>query len=153
MKLFLIVIFHLDYIKLVVLKYTYFFCVWNSEFFFFFFWKERKFRDEPRPRFGLMRGREFIMKDMYTFDSSVENAMKSYELVCEAYRSLFKRLGIQVVQVLFSFFWKINFLCFSFLFPWLFFYNFFFKKQKTGWSRYRKDWRIFISWISIIISK
>jgi len=51
-----------------------------------------------------MRGREFIMKDMYTFDSSVENAMKSYELVCEAYRSLFKRLGIQVVQVLFSFF-------------------------------------------------
>uniref|UniRef100_A0A452VBD1 Probable proline--tRNA ligase, mitochondrial n=1 Tax=Ursus maritimus TaxID=29073 RepID=A0A452VBD1_URSMA len=59
----------------------------------------RKFRDEPRPRFGLLRGREFYMKDMYTFDSSPEAARHTYGLVCEAYSSLFRRLGLRCVRV------------------------------------------------------
>lgn len=59
----------------------------------------RKFRDEPKPRFGLLRSREFYMKDMYTFDASEEAARHTYELVCTAYRSLFKRLGLRCVQV------------------------------------------------------
>ncbi|XP_006146171.1 probable proline--tRNA ligase, mitochondrial [Tupaia chinensis] len=59
----------------------------------------RKFRDEPRPRFGLLRGREFYMKDMYTFDSSPEAAQQTYSLVCDAYCSLFDRLGLQFVKV------------------------------------------------------
>ncbi|XP_044531885.1 probable proline--tRNA ligase, mitochondrial [Gracilinanus agilis] len=59
----------------------------------------RKFRDEPRPRFGLLRGREFYMKDMYTFDCSSEAAHQTYELVCEAYGRVFTRLGLQFVRV------------------------------------------------------
>ncbi|KAK2495457.1 hypothetical protein MC885_002641 [Smutsia gigantea] len=59
----------------------------------------RKFRDEPRPRFGLLRSREFYMKDMYTFDSSPETAWQTYNLVCDAYSSLFDRLGLQCVKV------------------------------------------------------
>ncbi|XP_006839873.1 PREDICTED: probable proline--tRNA ligase, mitochondrial [Chrysochloris asiatica] len=59
----------------------------------------RKFRDEPRPRFGLLRGREFYMKDMYTFDCSPEAARQTYSLVCGAYCSLFSRLGLPFVQV------------------------------------------------------
>ncbi|ELK26757.1 Putative prolyl-tRNA synthetase, mitochondrial [Myotis davidii] len=59
----------------------------------------RKFRDEPRPRFGLLRGREFYMKDMYTFDSSPEAAWQTYSLVCDAYGSLFDRLGLRCVKV------------------------------------------------------
>lgn len=59
----------------------------------------RKFRDEPRPRFGLLRGREFYMKDMYTFDSSPEAAQLTYSLVCDAYSSLFNRLGLRCVKV------------------------------------------------------
>lgn len=58
----------------------------------------RKFRDEPRPRFGLLRGREFYMKDMYTFDSSPEAAQQTYSLVCDAYCSLFNRLGLQFIK-------------------------------------------------------
>ncbi|XP_029489093.2 probable proline--tRNA ligase, mitochondrial [Oncorhynchus nerka] len=59
----------------------------------------RKFRDEPKPRFGLLRGREFYMKDMYTFDVSEEAAYHTYESVCQAYNSLFSRLGLRIVQV------------------------------------------------------
>ncbi|KAM9186697.1 putative proline--tRNA ligase, mitochondrial [Mergus octosetaceus] len=59
----------------------------------------RKFRDEPKPRFGLLRSREFYMKDMYTFDASEEAARRTYELLCGAYRSLFERLGLPCVQV------------------------------------------------------
>ncbi|XP_008831210.1 probable proline--tRNA ligase, mitochondrial [Nannospalax galili] len=58
----------------------------------------RKFRDEPRPRFGLLRGREFYMKDMYTFDSSPETAQQTYSLVCGAYCSLFDRLGLRWIK-------------------------------------------------------
>ncbi|KAL2819006.1 hypothetical protein BDW59DRAFT_151775 [Aspergillus cavernicola] len=54
----------------------------------------RKYRDEPRPRQGLLRGREFIMKDLYTFDHSVEDALKTYELVRNAYTRLFDELKI-----------------------------------------------------------
>ncbi|KAK6308761.1 hypothetical protein J4Q44_G00202240 [Coregonus suidteri] len=57
----------------------------------------RKFRDEPKPRFGLLRGREFYMKDMYTFDMSEEAAYHTYESVCQAYTRLFSRLGLCIV--------------------------------------------------------
>uniref|UniRef100_A0A3Q3LF64 Probable proline--tRNA ligase, mitochondrial n=1 Tax=Labrus bergylta TaxID=56723 RepID=A0A3Q3LF64_9LABR len=59
----------------------------------------RKFRDEPKPKFGLLRGREFYMKDMYSFDSSEEAAFETYESVCAAYARLFTRLGLRCVQV------------------------------------------------------
>nr|XP_004671388.2 probable proline--tRNA ligase, mitochondrial [Jaculus jaculus]XP_044995312.1 probable proline--tRNA ligase, mitochondrial [Jaculus jaculus]XP_044995313.1 probable proline--tRNA ligase, mitochondrial [Jaculus jaculus] len=58
----------------------------------------RKFRDEPRPRFGLLRGREFHMKDMYTFDVCREAAQHTYGLVSGAYRGLFGRLGLRCVR-------------------------------------------------------
>jgi len=54
-----------------------------------------KFRDEFRPRFGLMRGREFIMKDGYSFDVDEEGAKKSYWLMYEAYTAIFKRCGLK----------------------------------------------------------
>ncbi|XP_046905890.1 probable proline--tRNA ligase, mitochondrial [Hypomesus transpacificus] len=59
----------------------------------------RKFRDEPKPRFGLLRGREFYMKDMYSFDASEEAAYQTYESVCQAYSRLFSRLSLPCVQV------------------------------------------------------
>lgn len=55
-----------------------------------------KFRDEVRPRFGLIRAREFSMKDLYTFDRSVDAAMHTYSLVRAAYESLFARLGVRI---------------------------------------------------------
>lgn len=55
---------------------------------------QTKYRDEVRPRFGLMRGREFVMKDAYSFDRSVEDAKKSYQLMHEAYSAIFERLGV-----------------------------------------------------------
>ena len=54
---------------------------------------QTKFRDEIRPRFGLMRGREFIMKDAYSFDADIDGAQKSYKLMFDAYTAIFKRLG------------------------------------------------------------
>jgi prolyl-tRNA synthetase len=54
---------------------------------------QTKFRDEPRPRFGLMRGREFIMKDAYSFDVDQTGARKSYQLMYEAYQRIFTRFG------------------------------------------------------------
>lgn len=61
---------------------------------------QTKYRDEIRPRFGLMRGREFVMKDAYSFDANTEGALKTYQLMYEAYRAIFDRLGLQyrVVQ-------------------------------------------------------
>ncbi len=58
-----------------------------------------KFRDEIRPRFGLMRGREFIMKDAYTFDADAESFAKSYQGMVDAYFRIFTRAGIEVVKV------------------------------------------------------
>ncbi len=55
---------------------------------------QTKFRDEMRPRAGLMRGREFIMKDAYSFDSTVENAHISYRGMYEAYTRIFTRMGL-----------------------------------------------------------
>ncbi|EZF56949.1 proline-tRNA ligase [Trichophyton rubrum CBS 288.86] len=57
----------------------------------------RKYRDEPRPRHGLLRGREFVMKDLYTFDSTEAEAIKTYNTVKEAYSSLFKELKLPYV--------------------------------------------------------
>ncbi|KAJ6143205.1 hypothetical protein N7471_002658 [Penicillium samsonianum] len=54
----------------------------------------RKYRDEARPRQGLLRGREFIMKDLYTFDYSVSEALKTYDAVKNAYTQLFNELKI-----------------------------------------------------------
>ncbi|PGH12193.1 proline-tRNA ligase [Polytolypa hystricis UAMH7299] len=54
----------------------------------------RKYRDEARPRHGLLRGREFIMKDLYTFDSNIHNAMETYNSVKEAYIRLFNELKL-----------------------------------------------------------
>lgn len=54
---------------------------------------QSKFRDEPRPRAGLMRGREFIMKDAYSFDASEEAAYESYGIMRGAYHAIFKRIG------------------------------------------------------------
>jgi len=54
-----------------------------------------KYRDEPRPRAGLLRCREFIMKDAYSFDVSHEAALESYEQMRETYHRIFKRLGLK----------------------------------------------------------
>lgn len=55
---------------------------------------QTKFRDEIRPRFGIMRGREFIMKDAYSFDKDEASARKSYEGMRQAYRRIFTRTGL-----------------------------------------------------------
>jgi prolyl-tRNA synthetase len=55
---------------------------------------QTKFRDEIRPRFGLMRGREFIMKDAYSFDIDEQGANRSYEIMHEAYTRIFQRCGL-----------------------------------------------------------
>ncbi|CAA21147.1 mitochondrial proline-tRNA ligase [Schizosaccharomyces pombe] len=59
----------------------------------------RKFRDELRPRGGLLRGREFMMKDLYTFDIDKASAMKTYEDVLQAYHTFFKEVGLPFVMV------------------------------------------------------
>ena len=56
---------------------------------------QTKFRDEIRPRFGLMRGREFVMKDAYSFDSSEAGAEESYHTMRDAYNRIFKRCGLE----------------------------------------------------------
>ncbi len=58
-----------------------------------------KFRDETRPRFGVMRGREFLMKDAYSFDLDAEAAKKSYDAMFVAYLRTFARLGMVAVPV------------------------------------------------------
>ena len=58
-----------------------------------------KFRDEVRPRFGVMRGREFLMKDAYSFDIDVENAKKVYAKMYDAYDRIFTRMGLTAVAV------------------------------------------------------
>ena len=55
---------------------------------------QTKFRDERRPRFGVMRGREFIMKDGYSFDRDADAAGKSYETMFDAYCRIFNRTGL-----------------------------------------------------------
>ncbi len=60
-----------------------------------FYQIQTKFRDERRPRFGLMRGREFIMKDAYSFDRDVASAEASYDRMFETYCRIFDRLGLE----------------------------------------------------------
>ncbi len=58
-----------------------------------------KFRDEIRPRFGLMRAKEFIMKDAYSFDTADEGAMASYKKMYDAYTRIFARCGLKAFPV------------------------------------------------------
>ncbi|KAF5270342.1 hypothetical protein FQR65_LT05530 [Abscondita terminalis] len=58
-----------------------------------------KYRDEIKPRFGLMRGRQFIMKDLYSFDVDVKKAKETYEEVCECYNSIFDEIGVKYIKV------------------------------------------------------
>ncbi len=60
-----------------------------------FYHIQTKFRDERRPRFGLMRGREFTMKDAYSFDRNVEGLKQSYQVMYDAYTRIFQRFGLQ----------------------------------------------------------
>ncbi|MFP4078267.1 MAG: proline--tRNA ligase [Candidatus Izemoplasmataceae bacterium] len=56
---------------------------------------QTKYRDELRPRFGLMRGREFVMKDLYTFSENEEDLDRWYQSIGEAYTTIFKRVGLE----------------------------------------------------------
>ena len=60
-----------------------------------FYHIQTKFRDERRPRFGLMRGREFTMKDAYSFDRDVAGMQQSYQIMYDAYVRIFDRFGLQ----------------------------------------------------------
>src|SRR5580765_1167940 len=64
-----------------------------------FYQIQTKFRDEIRPRFGLMRAKEFIMKDVYSFDVSDEAAQASYQKMYDAYTRIFKRCGLKAFPV------------------------------------------------------
>ncbi len=58
-----------------------------------------KFRDEVRPRFGVMRGREFLMKDGYSFHMNLEDARREYSAMYDAYHAIFSRLGLTAIAV------------------------------------------------------
>jgi prolyl-tRNA synthetase len=58
-----------------------------------------KFRDEIRPRYGVMRSKEFIMKDAYSFDMDEEGLERSYQAMRKAYRNIFNRCGIETIPV------------------------------------------------------
>ncbi|MBI4312188.1 MAG: proline--tRNA ligase, partial [Chloroflexi bacterium] len=60
---------------------------------------QAKFRDEPRPRAGLLRGREFTMKDAYSFDATQEGLDLSYQAMVQAYRNIFTRCGLPTMAV------------------------------------------------------
>ncbi len=64
-----------------------------------FYQMQWKFRDEIRPRFGVMRCREFLMKDAYSFDASRQGMEQSYQVMYDAYCSAFRRLGLDFVAV------------------------------------------------------
>ncbi len=64
-----------------------------------FYQIQTKFRDEVRPRFGVMRSREFTMKDAYSFDLTDEGANRSYQDMFEAYENIFTRCGLKFVSV------------------------------------------------------
>src|SRR5215510_12831233 len=59
-----------------------------------FYHIQTKFRDEVRPRFGVMRSREFVMKDAYSFDVDVDAMLKSYQAMYDAYARIFTRMGL-----------------------------------------------------------
>lgn len=60
---------------------------------------QTKFRDEPRPRFGLMRSCEFIMKDAYSFDKGQAGLEKNYEKMLSAYKKIFKECGLKFITI------------------------------------------------------
>lgn len=60
---------------------------------------DRKFRDEKRPKHGLLRAREFWMKDLYSFDESEEDASRTYELVCNCYERILEQLNLPILKV------------------------------------------------------
>jgi prolyl-tRNA synthetase len=64
-----------------------------------FYQIQTKFRDEIRPRFGLMRAKEFIMKDAYSFDATDEAAQESYRKMYDAYTRIFQRCGLKAIPV------------------------------------------------------
>ena len=64
-----------------------------------FYQIQTKFRDEIRPRFGLMRAKEFIMKDAYSFDATDDEATASYNRMKEAYKRIFERCGLKAIAV------------------------------------------------------
>jgi prolyl-tRNA synthetase len=64
-----------------------------------FYQIQTKFRDEIRPRFGLMRAKEFIMKDAYSFDATDQAAQESYRKMYEAYARIFQRCGLNAIAV------------------------------------------------------
>src|SRR3954463_8867800 len=64
-----------------------------------FYQIQTKFRDEIRPRFGLMRAKEFVMKDAYTFDVSDEAAQVAYQKMYDAYVRIFQRCGLNAIPV------------------------------------------------------
>ncbi len=64
-----------------------------------FYQIQTKFRDEIRPRFGLMRAKEFVMKDAYSFDATDEGAQESYRKMYEAYGRIFQRCGLKTIPV------------------------------------------------------
>src|SRR5438874_2568875 len=64
-----------------------------------FYQIQTKFRDEIRPRFGLMRAKEFIMKDAYSFDATDEASQVSYRKMYDAYTRIFKRCGLKTIAV------------------------------------------------------
>ena len=64
-----------------------------------FYQVQTKFRDEIRPRFGVMRAREFLMKDAYSFDLDEETSGESYQVMVKAYRAAFDRLGLRYTMV------------------------------------------------------
>ena len=60
---------------------------------------QEKFRDEVRPRYGLLRGREFIMKDAYSFDTNEDGLEKEYQNMAQAYKRIFERCGLETKMV------------------------------------------------------
>lgn len=62
----------------------------------------RKYRDELRARSGLLRGKEFLMKDLYTFDVSVDEALKTYDEVVVSYKKILNRIGVPFAVVCIS---------------------------------------------------
>jgi prolyl-tRNA synthetase len=60
---------------------------------------QTKFRDEPRPRFGLIRAKEFLMKDAYSFDADDAGADRSYQVMYDAYKRVFERCGLETIVV------------------------------------------------------
>ncbi|XP_044735731.1 probable proline--tRNA ligase, mitochondrial [Chrysoperla carnea] len=58
-----------------------------------------KFRDEMKPRFGLLRSRQFLMKDLYSFDSNIDNAKHTYNEICQSYDRIFQKIGIDFLKV------------------------------------------------------